>query len=99
MFPRKRSITWFNNCVENIIGCRLDRIYLPSILKDSLDCCNVVPFTFSDHDFVLSKLNLNISITFGKSYWKLNSSIFEDEEFVSSLNFIEKSYSVQIVFP
>lgn len=76
-----------------MIGCRLDRIYTSSILKSSLDFCNIMPCTFSDHDFVVLKLKLNTSITFGKTYWKLNNSILDNEQFLSSFEFYWKIIS------
>jgi hypothetical protein len=60
----------------------LDRIYISSLLCDNIKECNILPCTLSDHDFVYLKVKTNNIISFGKSYWKFNNSVLEDEDFI-----------------
>lgn len=87
LFPQRKQITWCKNLGHPIIGCRLDRFYIPDILKRSIIDCNIIPCSISDHDFVFIKINLNNTLTFGKSYWKFNNSLLEDENFVSGFDY------------
>jgi hypothetical protein len=91
--PNKRSVTWCNNNKNNLIGCRLDRIYIPRHFKDLILKCDILPSYFSDHNFVFLKLKLNGTITFGKSYWKLNNSILDDETFIENFAFYWQNIS------
>ena len=62
---------------------RIDRIYVSSSLKSKIKEISHENYVFSDHAAVILKLeNNNIPKRSNKtSYWKLNVSIFEEEEF------------------
>ena len=70
-----------NNYKNNYVGCRLDRFYISSLFKNVIVDCIIQPCTVSDHDFVQLKLNEDVGISFGKSYWKVNDVLLEDTKF------------------
>ena len=70
-----------NNYKNNYVGCRLDRFYISSLFKNVIVDCIIQPCTVSDHDFVQLKLNEDVGISFGKSYWKFNDVLLEDTKF------------------
>ena len=75
-----------------------ERIYIEKSLIEQCKNVDIIPCPFSDHDFVSFTINLENnnttnSINIGKSYWKLNNSIFEDEDFVSAFEYYFKIIS------
>jgi len=96
--PDKVITTWGRKCLTESISCRLDRIYIEKSLIEQCKNVDIIPCPFSDHDFVSLTINLENnnttnSINIGKSYWKLNNSIFEDEDFVSAFEYYFKIIS------
>ena len=101
LFPKKRAVTWTrkNVATQNetsnyeIIGTRLDRFYISSILKDMISKFETLPCSCSDHDFIVLNLKNqgNFSgVSFGKSYWKFNDDLLNDKDFCSAFEFFWK---------
>ena len=94
LYPDKRAVTWSRKNITNekgivkydIVGTRLDRFYISSFIKGIVAGFQTLPCSCSDHSFVVLNLenNGNEAITFGKSYWKFNNQLLEDEIFISS---------------
>ena len=84
----KGNYTEFTYFRENY-GSRLDRVYAAEFGKN---LTNIVTkaIPFSDHHGVIIDINLNMYITMGKFYWKLNTKLLDDEfiedEFRSAWN-------------
>lgn len=89
LYPHRRDVTWFGACrhKSRMVGCRLDRVYFPSVLRDDILSVKHEPCPYSDHDFVTFEFNINKDISFGKSYWKFNNSLLDIEDFVSAFKF------------
>lgn len=87
LFPKRKLVTWYRHFEHESIGCRLDRFYISSFLKENIVKCDILPCSISDHDFVYIKLNLNNALTFGESYWKLNNNILDDDNFISNFEY------------
>lgn len=81
-YPNKRSVTWSSN--QQSLGCRLDRFYVSKLLETGIVDSSIAPCTNSDHDFITLKLNISDSLAIGKSYWKLNNTILDNENFIST---------------
>ena len=93
LYPNKRTVTWTrkNVAIQNkksnyeMVGTRLDRFYMSSLIKDTITGFETLPCTCSDHDYIV--LNLTSAkqdgLTFGKSYWKFNDDLLNDEIFVN----------------
>ena len=80
-----RTFTWRNK--TSTIASRLDRFYIPKQLSSNIDFINC---PYSDHDLVSATLDIKncvITKNCGKSYWKLNVSILEEDNFIE--NFIK----------
>lgn len=103
LYPKKRAVTWTRRNVAtgndtsnyDIIGTRLDRFYISSALNDNLTAFETIPCACSDHDFIMINLSSQneAGITFGKSYWKFNDELLEDQTFVSGFGFFWKMIS------
>ena len=92
LYPQTRNVTWMrktslNNFNYKYIGSRLDRFYINKHFIDALRDTYNLPCTHSDHDFVVLKLNIDIGLTYGKSYWKFNDSLLDDNDFVESFQY------------
>lgn len=85
LYPQKRAVTW----IRQNIGTRIDRFYISSLIKSMIVGFETLPCSCSDHSFVILSLvnNGNDAITFGKSYWKFNNSLLEDNDFLTSFKF------------
>ncbi|KAJ8034820.1 hypothetical protein HOLleu_21822 [Holothuria leucospilota] len=64
---------------------RLDRLYLPT--NFAVTKVDTVFLPFSDHNPVYVNFSLNNSPRKGKGYWKYNSSLSHDEDFVHDLRY------------
>ena len=85
LYPQKRAVTW----IRQKIGTRIDRFYISSFIKGMISGFETLPCSCSDHSFVvLSLVNTGSeAVTFGKSYWKFNDSLLEDNDFLTSFKF------------
>lgn len=75
--------TFFGNNSQS----KLDRIYVTKSLCDVIDCIvQDSPSDFTDHCFVLVKLDLHSLPVKGRSYWKLNPAVLADANHVENLH-------------
>ena len=96
LFPEKISVTWYRNTRVGLVGTRLDRFYISSLIKDMVTGFETLPCSCSDHDFILMNLTCtggNNGLTYGKSYWKFNDEILNDNDFVTSFELFWKLIS------
>ena len=63
--------------VRQNYGSRIDRFYCNN--RDNINNSQVIHCSFSDHSAIKINVTINENITIGKSYWKLNTSLLEDE--------------------
>ena len=54
-------------------------------LQESIETIDIIPSVASDHSAIILKLRPTYEGNRGRSYWKFNSSITEDRQFVNSL--------------
>ena len=54
-------------------------------LQESIETIDIIPSVASDHSAILLKLRPTYEGNRGRSYWKFNSSLTEDKQFVNSL--------------
>ena len=87
MFPQKQEFT-FNR--PGKASSRLDRFYIPSSYTGPLNICHLA--SLSDHCAVflqieIDAINFSAGMNVGRNtYWKLNTSILNDEEFLPSFS-------------
>ena len=99
LYPDKKNVTWTRSNVGNetsnydIVATRLDRFYISTWIKDSLIKFENLPCVCSDHNYIKMNLEANVGIDIGKSYWKLNDELLDDNDFVSSFQYFWKLIS------
>lgn len=81
--PDEKCYTWrtFNPIVQR----RLDYFLVSDSLQPYISLCNIVSTIFSDHSAVMLKVNSTEDISKGPAYWHFNTSLLEDNEFISQL--------------
>ena len=84
--PLDREYTWHRSSGAQAL--RIDMVWLPQNLLNSIQSIDIFPFFRSDHSCVLLKFNLPHSVDRGRGIWKLNSSLLNDQALRSKiLNF------------
>ena len=63
--------------VRQNYGSRIDRFYCNN--RDNINSSKIIHCSFSVHSAIHINVTINANITIGKSYWKLNTSLLEDE--------------------
>ena len=92
LHPKVRVVTWqrkeqVSTGGFNYIGSRLERFYVYAISKDQIVDCKIIPCPFSDHNFVHLSLRLSYTVSFGKSYWKFNDDLLNDNVYLESFEY------------
>ena len=77
-YPLKREFTFSG---QNVFT-RLDRFYVNFDFISFVRSVAVLPCSFSDHDLVLMGVNGFSDKLAGPGYWKCNTSVLEDLNFV-----------------
>ena len=100
LYPSKRSVTWIRENISaghglnyEIVGTRLDGFYISSSIERSITRFDTVPCSCSDYNAIvlhLARIDDGESITFGKSYWKFNDELLDEDSFVSAFVFFWK---------
>ena len=62
LFPRKRTVTWCRNIKAGVIGTRLDRFYISSLINDIAIGFETLPFSCSNHDCIVMTLQVMVKI-------------------------------------
>lgn len=82
--PNKRTFTWNSRKTNDKTASRLDRIYLSDkiILVDQQHIRTI----HSDHNIVIAKIIIQTNTPRGPGYWKLNTRILEQPEYITQMN-------------
>ena len=75
--PDKRLFTYHNKNQQ--IHSRIDRIYL--LQNQKIQNTSIIPNNLSDHDAITVSLNIKKTNQQGQGYWKLNTSILQQQSF------------------
>ena len=91
----KNEFTWFSGSAASAI--RLDKFFVPR------DCASSIKsefFPYSDHKILHCSIKITTStIAHGKSFWKLNNSILQDDVYIDLIkNLIEDCRSLRLAF-
>ena len=81
----KNQYTYISNHRTNRTFTRLDRFYVSENLQSSVKNSKITPGLCSDHSAIEFHLKSE-SATLGSGFWKLNTSLLKDIEFVSKIN-------------
>ena len=83
-----REFTWKSRKINEKIKSRLDRFYVTDSVKyiDS----DTLYTVWSDHYVITLKIKMGITISRGVNYWKLNTTILDEEKYLMSIkNLVE----------
>ena len=87
-----RRYTW--RCKTPLIQRRLDYFLISDQLHGQTEATDIIPSLQSDNTTVRMRVNETQHSTEGRSYWKFNNSLTQDDAFVQALrNEIPKFYS------
>ena len=81
--PETNQFTWSQK--NPPIKRRLDYWLISDSSQDYISKTNIIPAIKSDHSAIILNLNSFKDRPFGPSYWKFNSSLLNDEEYVSMI--------------
>ena len=81
--PETKQFTWSQK--NPPIKRRLDYWLISDSIQDYISKTNIIPAIKSDHSAIILNLNSFKDRPFGPSYWKFNSSLLNDEEYVSMI--------------
>ena len=95
--PRDRQFTWFDSSLS--IASRLDTFLVSRDLSPHVQLCDILPCSFSDHDFVTLSVDLSNAARLGPGVWKLNNSLLNDADYNQSVrDLIDQYLRFQHVF-
>ena len=81
--PNIRSYTWSQN--SPLVLCRLDYWFTSHNLHDFIENVNITPSIKSDHSLITLQLNSSENNLKGPGFWKLNTSLLQDAEWIKLL--------------
>ena len=80
--PNVKRFTFWKNHVSGFIEQRLDFFLISNILQESIVKTDVLAFFCTDHSSIFFPLQLKTMPTRGKAFWKFNSSLTSNAEYV-----------------
>ena len=82
--PNKKEFTFKQN--NPFVQSRLDYIFISSKLEKDVKSSDILPSITPDHAGVRVELNNIVDrFAYGRSYWKFNSSLCDDKDFVEGI--------------
>ena len=93
--PNIRRFTWWRGGTTTIFS-RLDYFLISDCAQTIVESTDIVPVTFSDHSAVTLTLILG-KVQFGPSFWKFNSSLLEDPNYIQQLNDLIDQWSLDFM--
>ena len=82
--PNVKRFTWRQK--TPVIQRRLDFWLVSNGMQEDIDNVDVIPSLKSDHSAIVLSINGLENRSRGPSFWKLNSSLLDDKEYVSLIN-------------
>ena len=82
--PNLKRFTWRQK--TPVIQRRLDFWLVSNGMQEDIDNVDVIPSLKSDHSAIVLSINGIENRPRGPSFWKLNSSLLDDKEYVSLIN-------------
>lgn len=76
---RNVEFTWSNS--SHTQASRIDRFFLAKNLVSQVFSCEIIPCTFSDHDFVKIGISTSGRSNRGSGVWRFNNSLLSDVSF------------------
>ena len=83
--PSSKRFTFRKNHFSGFIQRRLDYVFISNNMQEYAQNIDILPSFCSDHSPILCTLQKSHEFDKGKSFWKFNSSLIKDDEFVNQL--------------
>ena len=84
LHPSSPGFTWTR--WDGSLASRIDLFGVPFSWVSSVSSCNTVPCPFSDHCGVCLSLSIPDAVPPGPGFWKLNTSVLNDPEYVALIS-------------
>ena len=85
LHPHNREYTWRRTIRGNLIQSRIDKVLVPDHSVHFISSCSIIPFVWSDHDLLHTRIDLN-QVARGNGTWIFNKSLLNDNLFVDDIN-------------
>ena len=82
--PDKKCYTWKQN--KPLVQCRLDYWLISDDFQDDVDNTGIISAIKTDHAAIVLQVNSVEKQPTGPSYWKFNSSLLKDPEYINLIN-------------
>ena len=84
--PTTKRYTWRGMSKAGQIHSRLDYFFISIHMTYDFDKANILPSIKSDHSLLRISFKLQNTINKGKGFWKLNTSLLRDRQYVEIIN-------------
>ncbi len=81
LHPTQTAYSWTH--VSGAFASRIDMVWAPTCLEQSIQECEYHPSFFSDHQYLLVKYVIGDCISSGPGVWKFNTSLLDDDNYCS----------------
>ena len=81
LHPSQTAYSWTH--ASGTFASRIDMVWAPSCLEQSIRECEYHPSFLSDHQYLLVKFVLDDHISNGPGVWKFNTSLLDDANYCS----------------
>ena len=81
LHPGRIAYSWTHGSGDR--ASRIDMVWAPTVMADSIEECEYHPSFLTDHQYLLVKFHLLPKIDSGPGVWKFNTSLLKDPEYVS----------------
>ena len=85
--PNVKRFTFWQNHASGFIKQRLDFFLISNILQESVIKTDVLAFFCTGHSSIFFPLQLKTMPTWGKAFWKFNSSLTANAEYVEKMKY------------
>jgi hypothetical protein len=86
MHPDRKRYTWRKSTPKGIQQSRLDYLIIPQNLTTHIEKCEIEIGMYTDHSIVAMEINGEQANIRGKGFWKMNTSLLKDTEYVQLIN-------------
>ena len=83
--PSLKRYTFRKNHFSGFIQRRLDYIFISNNIQEYFEKVSILPSFCSDHSPISCILESSSKIQLGKNFWKFNSSLINDEKYVTQI--------------
>ena len=83
--PKSNRFTFRQNHFSGFLQRRLDYVFVSNFLQESIQNIDILPSFCTDHSPIFFCYKRSSSFESGKNFWKFNSSLSQDETYLSQM--------------